>query len=115
MRYIIGFLLGVLVLGVSFGVLAQLPPGAVICAHIGNQVKYCPAGQACCNLAGKCCEPGSTCTKAGCVLRMNCSVCADNQQRDSESCMASGDLQGQSDCVNRVNAEFAQCEKTCRP
>ena len=94
---------------------AQVPPGSVICSRSGNHVQFCPAGKTCCNVAGKCCDPGATCTSAGCVLPMSCKVCASNQKRDSDACMTSGNLMQQSDCVNRVNREFLKCQNGCRP
>ncbi len=113
---IVAVLIGVVALiGGVVEAQAQLPPGAVVCARSGYHVKYCPAGKTCCMAAGTCCDPGATCTKNGCVLPMSCSVCAANQKRDSDACMTSGNLMQQSECVNRVNAEFLRCETNCRP
>jgi len=111
---IVAILIGVFAL-ISSVEAQQVPPGAVICSRSGNNVKYCPAGKVCCNAAGTCCNPGATCTAGGCILPMSCSVCASNQKRDSAACMTSGNLLQQSDCVNRVNAEFLKCQGTCRP
>ena len=84
----------------------------VICQRIREGTKIrtfsCPDNHTCVNVAGawKCRPPGPA--------PMACSVCYNNQTRDSDSCTRSGTLMQQSDCVNRVNRELMKCLGNCR-
>ncbi len=84
----------------------------VVCATVreGNQnVTYsCPTGNTCINDGGawKCRPPRA----AG----MSCTTCYNNQKRDSDSCMVSGNDMTKLQCVNRVNAELNRCLSNCQ-
>lgn len=84
----------------------------VICQRVrqGNQIitYSCPNGKACAQNA-----QGTWICKAP-VTYMSCSVCYNNQKRDSDACTRSGTLMQQSDCVNRVNRELNQCLGHCQ-
>lgn len=83
----------------------------VVCANVreGDQiVKYfCPDQT-------RCVGSGSTWKCVPTVQPIDCKVCLYNQQRDSRSCMSSGDLIQQNKCINRVNAEYLRCQGICR-
>jgi len=91
----------------EFGFLRQ---AKVTCATVreGTQnITYsCPDGHTCFNSGGwKCRPPG-----AG---PRSCSTCYNNQARDSNSCMSSGNDMTKSACVNRVNGELMKCLGNC--
>jgi hypothetical protein len=94
---------------------AQLSPvlkTKVICQQLreGKNIRTfsCPDNNTCVNVSGawKCRPPVAA--------PMACSVCYNNQKRDSDACARSGNLMSQSDCVNRANAALMKCLGSCR-
>jgi hypothetical protein len=87
---------------------------AVVCARVkeGNNVRTwsCPDGNNCVNVAGSWkCRPNAPRPEL-----MACSVCYNNQKRDSNACTSSGNLPSQAACVNRVNSELMKCLGRCK-
>lgn len=89
----------------------HLRQAKVICATVreGNQnVTYsCPDGHTCFNSGGWKCRPIG-------IAKMSCTTCYNNQKRDSDSCMLTGNDMTKLQCVNRVNAELNKCLSNCQ-
>lgn len=105
----ISSLLAILFIG---SLMAPLAGAKVTCAtqREGNQnVTYsCPDNHTCFQDGGKWkCRPPRA---AG----MSCTTCYNNQKRDSDSCMTSGNDMTKLQCVNRVNAELNKCLSNCQ-
>jgi hypothetical protein len=83
----------------------------VVCATVreGNQnITYsCPSGHTCFNSGGWKCKPIG-------IAKMPCTACYNNQKRDSDSCMTTGNDMTKLQCVNRVNADLNKCLSNCQ-